>query len=46
MDVGADASVCVDAHIEDSGREMTTNMAVKEDMPSKVTTFSRMEKIA
>lgn len=46
IDVGAGVSVCADAHIEDSGREMTTNIAVKEDMPSNVTTFSRMEKIA
>lgn len=46
VDVGTGVSVCADAHIEDNGREMTTNMAVKEDMPSNVTTFSRMEKIA
>lgn len=46
VDAETGVSVCADAHIEDNGREMTTNMAVKEDMPSNVTTFSRTEKIA
>ena len=39
-------SVCAAAHMEESGSESTTSVAVSEDIPSKFTAFSIDAKMA